>query len=88
MLYRRIFTQVPLQYVCNKVIYIKSGKFVNIFSVRVDLLGWRSVLVSSFLCKAVFSWSVHIGYNAPKGLQGRIIPSLDMSLETFEKINK
>lgn len=55
MLYRHIFTQVPLQYVCNKVIYIKSGKFVNNFSVRVDLLGWRSVLVSSFLCKAVFS---------------------------------
>lgn len=44
MLYRRIFTQVPLQYVCNKVIYIKSGKFVNIFSVRVDLLRWQSVL--------------------------------------------
>lgn len=44
MLYRHIFTQVPLQYVCNKVIYIKSGTFVNIFSVRVDLLGWRSVL--------------------------------------------
>lgn len=40
MLYRRIFTQVPLQCVCNKIIYIKSGKFCQHFSVRVDLLGW------------------------------------------------
>lgn len=81
MLYRRIFTQVPLQCVCNKIIYIKSGKFCQHFSVRVDQAG-EEVCQLAVFCVKLSSAALFTSVIMPPG-EG-IISKLDMSLETFE----
>lgn len=83
MLYRRIFTQVPLQCVCNKIIYIKSGKFVNI-SLCMQIYQDGKVCQLAVFCVKLSSADLCTVVTMPPA-EG-IVSNPDMSLETSEKI--